>query len=97
MVKTLTRSDIAEAISEEFCVTKFDALDFLEAILDEISNALMDEETVKITGFGSFRILHKKERMGRNPRTQEPAVISARKTISFKASPILKRKMNGEV
>ncbi len=95
MVKTLTRSDIAEAITQEFHVNKFEALDFVEAVLGEITDALVDGETVKITGFGTFKILNKKERMGRNPKTQEPAVISARKAISFKASTILKKRING--
>ena len=67
-IKTLTRSDIADAITEEFQVTKFEALDFLEEVLDEISSALLNGEDVKITGFGTFKVHSKKERMGRNPR-----------------------------
>ena len=94
-IKTLTRSDIADAITEEFQVTKFEALDFLEEVLDEISGALLDGEDVKITGFGTFKVHNKKERMGRNPKTKEPAVISARRSVSFRASPILKKKVNG--
>lgn len=95
MVKTLTRSDIADAITEEFNVNKFEAQDFVEAVLGEITDSLIDGETVKITGFGTFKVLNKKERMGRNPKTQEPAVICARRAISFKASTILKKKING--
>ena len=95
-VKTLTRSDIADAITAEFQVTKFEALDFLHEVLSEIEGALVDGEDVKITGFGTFKVHDKKERMGRNPKTKEPAVISARRTVSFRASPILKKKINGE-
>ena len=94
MVKTLTRSDIAEAITAEFQVTKFEALEFIHEVLSEIREALVDEEDVKLTGFGTFKVHNKKERMGRNPKTKEPAVISARKTVSFRASPILKKKVN---
>ncbi len=96
-IKTLTRSDIADAITNEFQATKFEALDFISEVLDEISRALMDGEVVKITGFGTFKVHNKKERMGRNPRTKEPAVISARKTVSFRASPILKKEINKEL
>ena len=93
-VKTLTRSDIADAITAEFQVTKFEALDFIHEVLLEIAGALVDGEDVKLTGFGTFKVHDKKERMGRNPKTKEPAVISARRTVSFRASPILKKKVN---
>ncbi len=93
-VKTLTRSDIADAITAEFQVTKFEALEFIHEVLSEIGEALVDGEDVKITGFGTFKVHNKKERMGRNPKTKEPAVISARRTVSFRASPILKKKVN---
>ena len=94
-VKTLTRSDIADAITKEFQVTKFEALDFIGEVLCEISEALANEETVKLTGFGTFRVRDKKERMGRNPKTNEPALISARKVVSFRPSQIVKDKING--
>jgi len=93
-VKTLTRSDIADAITAEFQVTKFEALEFIHEVLWEISEALVEGEDVKLTGFGTFKVHSKKERMGRNPKTKEPAVISARRTVSFRASPILKKKVN---
>ncbi len=93
-IKTLTRSDIADAITTEFQVTKFEALEFIHEVLSEITVALSEGEDVKLTGFGTFKVHNKKERMGRNPKTKEPAVISARKTVSFRASPILKKKVN---
>lgn len=93
-VKTLTRSDIADAITAEFQVTKFEALDFIHEVLSEITGALAEGEDVKLTGFGTFKVHDKKERMGRNPKTKEPAVISARRTVSFRASPILKKKVD---
>ena len=95
-IKTLTRSDIADAITEEFRVTKFNASEIVEDVLDEIASALISGEAVKIAGFGTFIVRHKKERIGRNPKTLEEAVISSRKALSFKASPILKKVINGE-
>lgn len=96
-VKTLTRSDLAEAITEEFQVTKFEALDFIEEVLDEIAKALVEEGMVKLVGFGTFTVRDKNARMGRNPRTKEEAFIAQRKSLSFKASTILKKKVNGEI
>ncbi|MDR2724032.1 MAG: integration host factor subunit alpha [Holosporaceae bacterium] len=91
---TLTRSDLIDAITNEFRVTKFIASEIVEDVLDEISNALVAGESVKIAGFGTFSVRQKKERMGRNPKTLKEAVITSRKSVSFKASPILKRIVN---
>lgn len=94
--KTLTRADLVNAITNEFRVTKFDASEILEDILDEVVLALTRSEQVKINGFGTFSIRRKNERMGRNPKTMEQAVISARKSLSFKTSAVLKKIVNGE-
>lgn len=95
--KTLTRADIADAITREFRVTKYEALDFIEEVLDEITRALAEGEVVKITGFGTFLVRNKGERIGRNPKTKEETVIAPRKSLSFKASSVLKRKVNGDM
>ena len=95
-VHTLTRSDLVDAITEEFQVTKYNASEIVEDILEEIESALVAGENVKIAGFGTFTIRQKKERMGRNPKTLEEAVITSRKALSFRASPILKKAVNGK-
>ncbi|MDR1551522.1 MAG: integration host factor subunit alpha [Holosporaceae bacterium] len=94
-VKTLTRSDLASAITGQFRVTRFVAAEIVEDVLDEISGALMNGEAVKISGFGTFSIRQKNERMGRNPRTLEKALIKSRKVVTFKASPVLKKIVDG--
>lgn len=68
--------------------------DLVDQVLDEITYALVEEEEVKVSSFGSFTIRHKQERMGRNPKTGEPAVISARRIVVFKASSKLKHLVN---
>ncbi len=93
-VKTLTRSDLADAIIDEFQITKVSALEFVEVILSELATGLKEDEIAKLSGFGTFSVRHKKERIGRNPKTLEETVISSRKSISFKASPILKKIVN---
>jgi integration host factor subunit alpha len=92
--KTLTRSDLATAITNEFRVTKINALEIVEDVLDEIVSALINGENVKISGFGTFIVREKGERIGRNPKTLEQAIISSRKSLSFKASPVLKKIVN---
>lgn len=94
--KTLTRSELADAIIDEFRISKFDAVEVVETFFEELSEALSEGESVRITGFGTFVVRQKKERMGRNPRTMEPAIITSRKSISFKPSPYLKKLVNGK-
>lgn len=88
--KTLTRADIAKAIIKNFKISRFQASEILEAILEQISKALQNGEEVKFARFGTFYVRDKKERIGRNPKTKEDAVISARKSVTFRASPIFK-------
>jgi integration host factor subunit alpha len=96
-LKTLTRADIAEAITKEFRVTKFNASEIVEDVLDEIAAALANGENVKIAGFGTFLVRDKKERIGCNPRTLEKAIITARKSLSFRASNVLKNAVKEEI
>ena len=64
-------------------VTNQKASEVLEKTLEEIRKALASGEEVKVPCFGTFRVIHKKERPGRNPRTGEDTKISSRKVISF--------------
>jgi integration host factor subunit alpha len=62
--------------------------------LDEISDALIRGEDVKLSSFGSFLVRHKNGRMGRNPKTGEEVPIDPRRVLSFRASHVLKEKIN---
>ncbi len=95
-IKTLTRADIATKITDVFNVTRLEALDFVDEAFNEISEAIIEEGNLKITGFGTFMVRNKKERIGRNPKTLKEAVISSRKSITFRPSGILKKKVMGE-
>ena len=55
------------------------------------------KKTVKIHNFGTFKLTHKNSRIGRNPKTKEEYKISSRNVISFKASKILLRYINGNI
>ena len=92
--KNFTRKDLSNNIfknlgfSKNFSSTLVD--DFFEALIQQ----LIKSEKVKISSFGTFEVINKKERMGRNPKTKEEAKISPRKVVKFKPSLIFKKKIN---
>lgn len=83
---TITRSDLANRLRERFGLTTADSYKLVDIVFEEIRESLINGEEVKFAGFGSFKILTKSERMGRNPKTGTPAIISARKVASFRPS-----------
>ena len=93
MAKTITKKDVANYLNSVLGLTKLESKQLVELLVDEIKSSLNKGEEVKLSGFGNFIIHHKKERPGRNPKTGEDAVISARSVVSFKAGPKLKRKI----
>lgn len=92
--RTITRADLAESVYEQVGLSRNESSDLVETVLDEVCNALVEGENVKISSFGSFIIREKDERIGRNPKTGVEAVISPRKVVVFKASHVLKDKVN---
>ncbi|MCL2538447.1 MAG: integration host factor subunit alpha [Alphaproteobacteria bacterium] len=83
---TITRADLAESVRQTAGLSGAESYKLVDLFFAEVSESLVRGEEVKILGLGTFKILEKKERMGRNPRTGESAIISARKTISFRPS-----------
>ena len=92
--KTITRVDLLEQINKEVGLSRHESGQLVEQILEEMSNAMIKGNAVKIFSFGSFLLRDKKERIGRNPRTGDEVTIAPRKVISFRASNILKQMMN---
>jgi len=91
---TLTRADLVQAVYENVGLPQKQALGVVEKLFDVIKSANADGDDVKISSFGNFEVRKKNARAGRNPKTGEPAKISARRVVSFKASNILKDKVN---
>ncbi|MGP1253326.1 integration host factor subunit alpha [Algihabitans albus] len=91
---TITRADLSEAVYEEVGLSRNESAELVEAVLDEISDALVDGDTVKISSFGSFSVRQKGERVGRNPKTGEEVPILPRRVLVFRASHVLKHKIN---
>lgn len=92
--RTLTRADLAEAVYEKVGLSRSESSDLVETVLDEMSDALVRGEGVKISKFGSFSLKSKNERIGRNPKTGVEVPITPRTVIVFKASHVLKDKIN---
>ena len=84
-VGTLTRADLAETINRKLGFSRSESLDLVEAILDKMSAALENGENVKVSGFGSFVLRDKRERVGRNPKTGVEAVSYTHLTLPTKA------------
>ena len=77
-------------------MSRAQARDIFEMTLEEIVNAVLREDPVKLRAFGAFNVRSKRERIGRNPRTGVEAKIVARRVMTFKASPTLVARVNGE-
>jgi len=92
--KTLTRQDISEALYRQIGLSKHESALMLESVLEQISNALIYGEMVKLSSFGTFYPRQKRERIGRNPKTGVTATINARRVISFKPSKLMKERIN---
>ncbi|MEO1967337.1 MAG: integration host factor subunit alpha [Sphingomonadaceae bacterium] len=93
-VGTLTRADLAETINRKMGLSRAESLDMVEAILDKMGKALTDGENVKISGFGSFILRDKRERVGRNPKTGVEVPITPRRVLTFRASQLLKDRIS---
>jgi integration host factor subunit alpha len=91
---TVTRSQLSEAVYQEVGLSRNESADLVEAVLDEISDALVRGEPVKISSFGSFSVRQKGRRVGRNPKTGEEVPILPRRVLVFRASHVLKNRIN---
>jgi integration host factor subunit alpha len=91
---TVTRADLSEAVYQEVGLSRNDSAALVETILEQIVEALGRGETVKISSFGSFSVRQKGRRIGRNPKTGEEVPILPRKVLVFRASHVLKNRIN---
>jgi integration host factor subunit alpha len=92
---TITRAHLAEAVYQEVGLSRNESAELVEAVLNEMSEALKRGETVKISSFGSFFVRPKGQRIGRNPKTGQEVPIKPRRVLVFRASHVLKSRVNG--
>jgi integration host factor subunit alpha len=92
--KTLTRADLAEAVFQKVGLPRNESAEIVELVLREIVASLERGDTVKLSSFGSFGIRDKDERIGRNPKTGQEVPITPRRVLVFRASNIMKQRIN---
>jgi integration host factor subunit alpha len=93
---TLTRAGLTEAIYAEVGLSRQESAELLEAVLERIAVVLETGESVKISGFGTFLLREKGERVGRNPKTGVEVPILPRRVLTFRPSQVLKARINSE-
>lgn len=91
--KTLTRADISEVLASKMMVSRQRSNELLEEVLSLMTDAIVANDSLKLSSFGSFSVRKKNTRVGRNPKTGQEVMITPRKTISFKASHVMKDKV----
>lgn len=92
--ETLTRADLADAVYEAVGLSRVESSDLVDAVIDEMENAIVEEGVLKLSSFGTFQVREKKARVGRNPKTGVEVTITPRKVVTYKASHVLKENMN---
>jgi integration host factor subunit alpha len=92
---TLTKADIARAISQETNHTMAQSADLVDTLFHIIKQTLESGEDVLISGFGKWSVRQKHERRGRNPQTGAPLMLAPRKVVTFNGASVLRDKLNG--
>ena len=90
----MNKNDLAAAVAESTGLSKADGVNAVETMLSSITGALQSGGEVRLPGFGTFSVAHRKASEGRNPRTGEPIQIPASKLPKFKAGKGLKEALN---
>jgi len=93
-IKNLNRKNISNSIYKNLGFSKNFSSNIVDDFFETIIQELIKSEKLKISSFGTFKILNKKERIGRNPKTKVEAKITSRKVVNFKASEIFLKKLN---
>ncbi|MDR2945239.1 MAG: integration host factor subunit alpha [Candidatus Adiutrix sp.] len=93
---TLTKEKIISEIFDQSELSRKDARQAVEKLMDILKQTLAEEKDVLVSGFGKFVVKRKNARRGRNPQTKESLELRARRVVVFKNSGILRKKINGE-
>jgi integration host factor subunit alpha len=92
--QTVTRADLSEAVYQEVGLSRDESAQLVSTVLERIADCLSQGQTVKISSFGSFSVREKAQRIGRNPKTGQEVPILPRNVVVFRASHVLKDRIN---
>ena len=95
--RTVTRADLSDAVYEQVGLSRDESGKLVSSVLEQMSSALASGVSVKLSSFGSFTLRNKALRIGRNPKTGEEVPISPRRVVVFRASHVLKERINTQV
>lgn len=88
-VEVMNKTDLTNEIAAKAGLNKMQAKAALDACLESIAQALVNDDKVQLIGFGTFQMVQKEARTGMNPRTKEKIEIPARKVVKFKPADML--------
>lgn len=92
--KNFTRKDLSNKIYQNLGFSKNFSSTFVDNFFETLIQELLKLNKIKISSFGTFKVINKKERIGRNPKTKVEAIIVPRKVVKFKPSTLIKEKLN---
>ena len=92
--KNLTRKNLSNKIYQTLGFSKNFSSVIIDNFFENLVEELTNENKVKISSFGTFKVINKKERIGRNPKTKIETIITSRKVATFKPSLSIKEKLN---
>jgi DNA-binding protein HU-beta len=90
----MNKNDLISQVADDAGLSKADATKAVDAVLDNIAGSLSNGGEVRLVGFGTFSVTHRKATTGRNPRTGEAIQIKASNQPKFKAGKALKDAVN---
>ena len=94
--KSFTRKDITNKVFQKVGFSKNFSSKLIDDFFESFIIELIKSNKIKISSFGTFEVVNKRERIGRNPKTKVETKISARKVVRFKPSLLIKKKLNTE-
>ena len=92
--KNITRKHLSNKIYKSIGFSKRISSKIIDDFIEVLISEIIKSTKVKITTFGTFQVINKSERFGRNPKTKVPAKIISRKIVKFKPSQIFKERIN---
>ena len=92
--KNFTRKDLSNKIYQNLGFSKSYSSIVIDVFFETMIQELLRSNKIKVSSFGTFKVIYKKKRIGRNPKTKEEAVILPRKVVKFTPSLLVKQKLN---
>jgi integration host factor subunit alpha len=93
--RALTRVELYDAVYRKVALSRSESSALVELVLKKIADTVASGQTVKLSSFGTFAVRKKGQRIGRNPKTGVSVPITPRRVVVFKASTIMKKRING--